>query len=63
MVLCATLILEVLCQLLGKFVVLGVRQRPPKLGIPYSIQHNDALNIVIGDSASHHGVDLVFNPP
>ncbi len=55
--------LEVLCRLLGKYVVFGVRQRPPKLGTSYCVQRNDALNIVVGDTMSCRGVDILFNAP
>jgi len=39
------------------------RQWPPKLETSYSVQCNDALNIVIGNTCSCQGIDLLFNPP
>jgi hypothetical protein len=64
--------LDVLCRLLGKNVVFGIRKRPPKLGTSYSVRQNDAMNVVIGDAGgntetgrrtAHRGIDLMFNSP
>jgi hypothetical protein len=43
--------LDVLSQLLGKNIAVGIRRRPPKLGVSYSVRENDSLNVVVGNLA------------
>jgi hypothetical protein len=40
--------LDVLSQLFGKNIAVGIRERPPKLGVSYCVKQNDSLNIVVG---------------
>jgi hypothetical protein len=56
---------EVLSQLLGLNINVGIRRRPPELGSSYSITQNYSLNVVIGniDAADNRGIDLLYHVP
>ncbi len=57
--------LEVLSQLLGLNINVGVHRRPPKLGTSCSVKKNDSLNVVVAsdDAAENRGIDLLYHVP
>jgi hypothetical protein len=65
--------LEVLAQLFGRNITIGVRRRPPKLGVSYSAMQNDKLNVVVGkpgegdtDATTKtdcRGIDFIYHAP
>ena len=62
--------LDVLCQLLGKNILVGIRVHPPKLGVPYNVIQNDSLNVIVGrtendvpKSFQNCGIDFKYHSP
>jgi hypothetical protein len=62
--------LDVLCQLFGKNLLVGIRVHPQKLGVAYSVIQNDSLNIIVGrtangipDSFPSCGIDFKYHTP
>jgi len=62
--------LDVLCQILGKNILVGIRVHPPKLGVPYNVIQNDSLNVIVGrtengvpESFQNCGIDFKYHSP
>jgi hypothetical protein len=63
--------LDVLSQLCGKNIAAGFQRRPPKLGVSYSVNENDSLNVVVGNLSEDPdptkktdcGIDFLYHDP